>query len=228
MYDRRIFLGEWSNVGPEQGHATLTPNANAARTLGVELLSIETLARQILGDERIAAPLTIQRLLRGAVEEALGSSDPDGVARTMLPPVRELYRADADLDADQGSPRARRVMEVARTYRSLLRAEGLIDPAEMLWHAARALPKRRPVLVWGYPRLGRDEVALIDGVAGEGSVLRLPYAEDHTFNENKETAEELERRGWTIDKRPPQASWDVEIPVEAHIYPHLEAEVRGL
>jgi hypothetical protein len=166
MYDRRVYLGEWRDVGPEQGHTTLTPNANAARTMGVEPLSLETLARQILGDERIARPLIIQRLLRAAVEEALGSSDPDGDARTLLPPVRELFRADADLDADPGSPRARRVMEVARTYRILLRAEGLIDPAEMLWQAARAPPKRRPVLVWGYPRLGRDEVALIDGVAG--------------------------------------------------------------
>jgi ATP-dependent helicase/DNAse subunit B len=97
----------------------------------------------------------------------------------------------------------------------------------MLWHAARALPKRRAVLVWGYPRLGRDEVAFIDAVAGEGSVLRLPYSEDHTFYENRETAEELKRRGWAIDKRPPQASWDVEVPVEAHVYSHLEAEVRG-
>src|SRR5829696_1416578 len=149
MYDRRVYLGECSEVGPKQGRTTLTPNANAARTLGVEPLSIETLARQILGDERIARPLTIQRLLRQAVEEAVGSSDPDGVARTLLPPVRELYRADADLDADPGSVRARRVMEVARTYRSLLRTGGLIDPAEMLWQAARALPERRPVLLWG-------------------------------------------------------------------------------
>ena len=227
MYDRRVSLGKWSEVGPEQDRTTLTPNANAARTLGVEPQSIETLARQILGDERIARPLIIQRLLRQAVEEALGSSDPDGVARTLLPPIRELYRADAHLDTDPGSVRARRVMEVARNYRSLLRTGGLIDPAEMLWQAARALPERRPVLLWGYPRLGRDEVAFIDALAGEGSMLRLPYAEDHTFYENTETAEELERRGWAIDKRPPQASWDVEVPVEAQVYPHLEAEVRG-
>jgi hypothetical protein len=83
MYDRRVYLGEWSEIGPEQGCTTLTPNAHAARTLGVEPLSIETLARQILGDERIARPLIIQRLLRQAVEEAWGSSDPDGVARTL-------------------------------------------------------------------------------------------------------------------------------------------------
>src|SRR5829696_4100109 len=128
MYDRRVFLGEWSEVGPKQGHTTLTPNANAARTLGVEPLSLETLARQILGGERIAHPLTTQRLLRDAVGEALGSSDPDGTARVLLPTIRELFRAGADLEADPGSPRSRRVTEVARAYRALLREDGLIDP----------------------------------------------------------------------------------------------------
>jgi hypothetical protein len=53
MNDRRVYLGAWCDVGPEQGCTTLTPNANAARTMGIEPLSIETLARQILGGERI-------------------------------------------------------------------------------------------------------------------------------------------------------------------------------
>jgi hypothetical protein len=29
MYGRRVYLGEWSEVGQEQGRTTLTPNANA-------------------------------------------------------------------------------------------------------------------------------------------------------------------------------------------------------
>jgi hypothetical protein len=58
----------------------------------------------------------------------LGSTDPDGLARNLLTPIRELCRAD--VDADPESPRARRVMEVACAYRTLLRTEGLIDPAE--------------------------------------------------------------------------------------------------
>jgi hypothetical protein len=33
----------------------------------------------------------------------LGSSDPAGVARTLLPPIRELFRAGADVDAGTGS-----------------------------------------------------------------------------------------------------------------------------
>ena len=176
----------------------------------------------------LAHPVKVQRFLRSAVEEVLGSTDPDGLARILLPPIRELFRAGADVDADPGSPRARQVMEVARAYRTLLRTEGLIDPAEALWEAAQASPDRRPVVVWGYPRLGSGELAFIDAVAGEGSIVRLPYGEDHTFDENLEAAEELKRRGWVIDRVPSQTVWRMEMPVEAHVYPHLEAEVRGV
>jgi RecB family exonuclease len=227
MYNRHVYLGEWSEVGVDQRCTYLTPNENAARRLGVEPLSLETLAQQILDKDRTAHPVKVQRLLRRAVEEVLGSTDPAGVARTLLPPIRELFRSGADVDADPVSPRARRVMEVARAYRTLLRTEGLIDPAEALWETAQASPDRRPLVVWGYPRLGRDEVAFIDAVAGEGSVVRLPYAEDHTFYEHRWTAEELERRGWTIERPRPHAVWDLGIPIDAHVYPHVEAEVRG-
>ncbi len=170
--------------------------------------------------------MKVQRLLRRAVEEVLGSSDPAGPTRILLPPIRELFRAGADVDADPGHPRARRVMEVGRAYRTLLGTEGLIDPAEALWEAAQASPHRRPLVVWGYPRLGRDEVAFIDAVAGEGSLVRLPYAEDHTFYEDRWTAEELERHGWTIERSPPRAVWDMGMPIDAHVYPHVEAEVQ--
>src|SRR5215203_5870150 len=106
MYDRRVFLGERGEAGSGDGRTFLTPNENAARTLGVEPLSLETLARHILGEERLAHPVTAQRLLRAAVEGMLGSADPDGAAHTLLPPIRELFRSGADLDADPASVRA--------------------------------------------------------------------------------------------------------------------------
>ena len=228
MYNRHVYLGEWSEVGVDHRCTYLTPNENASRRLGVEPLSLETLAQQILGDDRTAHPVKVQRLLRRAVEAVLGSTDPDGLARILLPPIRELFRAGADVDADPGSPRARRVMEVARAYRLLLRTEGLIDPAEALWEAAQASPDRRPLVVWSYPRLGSGELVFIDAVAGEGSIVRLPHGADHTFDENLEAAEELKRRGWVIERVPSQTAWRMAMPVEAHVYPHLEAEVRGV
>jgi hypothetical protein len=228
MYNRHVYLGERSEVGVDHRCTYLTPNENAARRLGVEPLSLETLAQQILGSDRTAHPVKVQRLLRRAVEEVLGSSDPAGVARTLLPPIRELFRVGADVGADPGTPRVRRVMAVGRAYRTLLRSEGLIDPAEALWEAAQASPDRRPLVVWGYPRLGLGELVFIDAVAGEGSIVRLPHGEDHTFDETLEAAEELERRGWVIERVPSQTVWRMEMPVEAHVYPHLEAEVRGV
>src|SRR5215207_7974466 len=228
MDNRHVYLGEWSEVGVDHRCTYLTPNENAARRLGVEPLSLETLAQQILGNDRTAHPVKVQHLLRMAVEEVLGSTDPAGVARTLLPPIRELFRAGADVDADPGSPRARRVMEVARAYRTLLRTEELIDPAEALWEAAQSSSDRRPLVVWGYPRLGLGELVFVDAVAGEGSIVRLPHGEDHTFDENLEAAEALKRRGWVIERVPSQTVWRMEMPVEAHVYPHLEAEVRGV
>jgi hypothetical protein len=129
MGNRRVFLSGGGEVKAHRSYTVLTPNQNAAGTLDVTPLSLEDLAQQILGEELLAHPVSVQRFLRGAVEEALGSVDPDGAARTLLPSVRELFRSGADLDANLRSPRARRVVEVARAYRERLREQGLIDPA---------------------------------------------------------------------------------------------------
>jgi hypothetical protein len=86
MYNRHVYLGEWSEVGVDHRCTHLTPNENAARRLGVDPLSLEILAQQVLGDDRSAHPVKVQRLLRRAVEEVLGSTDPDGLARVLLPP----------------------------------------------------------------------------------------------------------------------------------------------
>ena len=36
MYGRRVYLGEWSEVGPEQSRTTLTTNAIAASKSAME------------------------------------------------------------------------------------------------------------------------------------------------------------------------------------------------
>lgn len=205
----------------------LTPNENAARTLGVAPLSIETLARQVLGEERTAHPLLAQNLLRAAVEEVLGSGDPEGVSRTLIPSIRELFRSGVDTGMDPGSPRARRVFAVAQNYEARLRARGLVDSAQVLWEAARCAPPQRPASVWGYPRVGPAEVAFVDAVAGEGSAVCFPFAEGGLFADNLQTASDFEGRGWAVERDPIGAVWEVGEPTEAHSYPHLEAEVRG-
>jgi hypothetical protein len=195
--------------------------------MGVKPLSLEALAQQVLGEGRVAHPILAQRLLREAVGEGWQSSDPEGVARTLLPSIRELFRSGLDVDVGLRTSRARRVVEVAWAYHRRLREQGLIDPAEALWEAARSLPSRRSVLVRGYPRLGPAEVAFVDAVAGEGSVIHLPYREASLFAENLEAAKALQRHGWTVEHTPLGEGWQVEAPFKAYVYPHLDGEVRG-
>ena len=206
----------------------LTPNENAAASLETLPMSLEALARDVRGEERIAHPVTVQRLMREVVGEVLDSKDPEGLARTLLSPVRELFRAGTDLNTDPGSLRTQRTFRVAGEYRSRLRERGLLDTAEALLEVASIRQRRRTVLVWGYPRFGRDELAFVDAVAGDGSVVYLPYADDRLFEENKETTEALRQRTWTVDREYPRTVWDVSAQVEATEYPHLEAEVRGV
>jgi hypothetical protein len=82
-------------------------------------------------------------------------------------------------------------------------------------------------VVWGYPRLGQDEVAFVDVIAGDGSVVHLPYGDDRLFGENLETAEALRQRAWTVERDPASVVWGVRASFEADEYSHLEAEVRG-
>ncbi len=178
---RRLLLGELHAPGLT-GLTVVTPNENAARALGVRHLSLEAMARLSLTEgKRAANPVQVERLMRAAVEEALGSEDAAGVARALLPVVRELFRSGANLEADTTSRRSRRALGVAECYRRLLRKRGLVDPSEALWEAARSSPKKLPLLLWGYQRLGLDEAAFLDAVCGDGSLVCLPYAEDPLF-----------------------------------------------
>ena len=70
------------------GCVVLTPNENAVETLGVQLLSLEALARLTLGEGRVANPLEAQSLLCEAVEESLGGGrqEPRESSR-VLPPA---------------------------------------------------------------------------------------------------------------------------------------------
>jgi hypothetical protein len=171
---RRLYLGELQTPAASPGCTILTPNENAARTLGILPLSLEGLAQLTLGEGRVANPILAQRLLREAVENVLDSTDPAGVPRSLLPAIRELLRADADLETEPSSTRARRALTVARAYRRLLREQNLVDPAETLHEAASLSPRRRPVQVYGYPRFGPAEVAFLGAGRKPEPVLSQP------------------------------------------------------
>lgn len=190
------------------GRLLLTPNERAAaasvRATGVpaEHLSLqESAVRHLVNHAGVwrATPEAQVAALRQALYELDPGSDVRGQARVLAPAVRELLRAGfgqalTGLDPSVLGVRARRLMTVTERYRAVLATNGSIDPAESLWRAALAQPVAKRVLVYGYSRLGADELAYLDAVSAPGSVVVLPAG----FAANEYAAQHLEARGWTV------------------------------
>ena len=193
--------------------------------------SIERIAGKHLLSGAATAPLAVaselkeRRLLRQAVREVLHPEDLEGTVRQYGATVREILRAGygvppaaasgTDTPAsgavgdDLGgrpdtaiSDRAGRVLAVVTRYREFLRAESLVDRAELLWVASRRVERPEPVLVAGYPRVGLGELCFLDAFAGAGSVFVLPLANDASFRASEEAAAYLGARGWIVEREP--------------------------
>ncbi len=243
---RTVYLGfvESRELRPSANALALTPNRLAAQALRAPALSLERYAADLLRRAGFPTvpPVLAQRYLRDAVSQVIPTEDVEGTARAFRPTLSALFRADANLDllTDGESRRARELGLVARAYRDRLRSERLVDSAETLARAAELPLARRALLVYGYPRLGHDELRLVDAAAGEGSAIYLPDFADPVFEENRDAARFLESRGWTI-RREEGVPDDVGArlataflgapsvggAVRAYAYDNAEAEVRG-
>lgn len=207
----------------------LTPNPNAAHSYGVTPLSLEDLAVQVIGKERLVSLLDAHRLLLLAVKDVQGDKgDPAGTARVTARAVRELFRADADLEkvASVGR-RPARLASIARRYAGLLAASGKIDQAQAFTTATRTVKNSRQVCVVGYPRLGVGELLFLDAIAGEGSLLVLPDHVGLTAGGTTEVKTFLEARGWVV-QRESESRKVLPKETRAYRFPTLEAEVRGV
>lgn len=249
--NRSLYLDSCPYRGLQRwaGQEFISPNRSMTRTL--RLLSrrssrtLADVAQQVLRDKDLGvAPVVVaHRLVREATGEVLETADPEGTARSLISTVRSLLQTGADLVAleSTGSPRVRRLAQLARVYRAKLRSKGLVDKAELLMEADRLGPQPRAIMVYGYPWLVADELAFVDALAGEGRVLILPWADHPFFTENRDTAELLGKRGWQViqDAAEPESPGEAlsqklltatPIPggIRAHTYPHLEAEIRGV
>lgn len=103
-----IRLGDWMQVDARQDCPVVTLSENAAIAPGAPHTSLESLARGVPGEEGVGYPLMVQRILRETVREVLGSADPEGAARTLLPPIRELFRASVEFGSNPGTEQAKR------------------------------------------------------------------------------------------------------------------------
>jgi len=159
----------------------ITPTSLAARALKVPHQSLETLGKQSLlkAGIRVAPILIALRLLHTAVGTVIQTSDVEGTTRALSSAVKAILRAGINLKslAAANSNRTKQLALLTQTYVSLLREEGMIDPAEVLWQASNVITKRQPVLIYGYfhPRI--DQLNFLNAIADDDSVMVLPCPE---------------------------------------------------
>jgi RecB family exonuclease len=240
---RHVYLSAGSLPGPLTWNrpGVITPNYQAARTLGVAPLTLQDLALRALKKWAVASDFAARRLLRRSARECLALADPDGLARQMAPAVREVLRHGIDLAVLEasGADRARRLAALTRHYRQQLASCGLVDEAELLWRAIEGEVSPAPLFVCGYARLGIDGTAFVDAAAADGSILLLPLVEGQGFfAENRRTVEYLRSKGWAIHTRDEHPvtpgeraarslrTAQPEPGIGATIHPDIEAEVR--
>ena len=206
----------------------ITPNFNAAARYGVEYRSLEHLAIATIGQDRIASPLLSHHLLRRAIRETIDPDDAEGTARALAPAIRELLRADADLDVlTETGRREARLAEATRRYRELLRDHGKIERAEVFVAARKGVTTQQLISVVGFPRFGREEIRFLDAIAASGSCLELHHAEDYAFADPQMVREHLEGAGWQVVVGDTLLPWQSDVAATALRFPDREAEVRG-
>jgi hypothetical protein len=242
------------NLLPEQiiqplvKHANLqviTPTQPAARALKVPHRSLENLAQDTLKATgmRVAPILLALRCLRTAVSAVIPTTDIEGTIRAFTPTIQAILRAGVDLEklAAVDNTRTQQLAEVAVTYTDLLKSQGMIDPASILWEASQIVTKRQPLLIYGYFQPRMDQLNFLDAIAADGSIIVLPCLDFATFKDNQIAVDWLKKQNWQIQESenhyqtlgeqltdsfflsvsPPPS-------VKTHIYPHIEGEVRGV
>ena len=244
---RRVILSaDWPLARALAGALVVTPQALAARALGVEPLSLRDLAVGAVGAGVVVGAARAALLWRAALQAAapdLDAAEAGGFAAAWAPALREVLQASpggAGLGALQASPRGREAAAIVGAYRAGLSELGLIDPAELYAAAAvaYAVGPARPQVVdlIGYAGLCEAELDFLDALAAPGSRLSLPYAAGSCFAAGLSAARRLEERGWTVELDEPAGHWSPRAAsVTAAVYPTPDDEwhavlneVRGL
>lgn len=204
------------------GEILIVPHRRAARGFNGNSLTLEHLAiKQLQGaGEEIATWLTRKRLLRDCVRTVcpeLTSDETGDLALQLRESVETLLRAGIEPErlTDDREERIRILARVTGVYRERLRADSLADPGELFWRAAAVkgdLGQGGQMLtVRGFARLRRDQVALLDQLAGDGSEIILPGGSEPIFKSNREAIDQLARLGWEVvpvaDGSPEMTGW---------------------
>ena len=216
----------------------ITPNSAIAHyirraissQLKISHYSLETLTQNIVRrrGRGIASALLSRRLLQNAVREIVTTGDVEGTAKAFLPTIKDLFAGGIDLEVLQQNSdfRIQQLAKIAIAYRQQLRQRKCIDAAELYWQGSIEAVNRGCYLFYGYFAPRKDELALINAIAGKNSILVLPT--NDLYPQNQAAIEWLKSQGWellgTEEKnkitKPPESLLNV--------FPNLKEEVKGV
>ena len=187
--------------GEQSDYQIATPSRPAARALQVQPQNLNRFARKALElrGKTIAPKLIAQRLFHQVVKDVAQSVDSLGTARAWLPGVRALLKSCPNLEGvTASSSQTAQLFEVAKVYQIALGKRGLIDGADLYWHAANSPMSPQKVLIYGYVQPRPDELAWINALAAEDSVLFLPLADSPLFADSQVAVDGLVAQGWQV------------------------------
>lgn len=177
----------------------ITPSKVIACSLKVPYCSLESMARNIVRRQGwgIASALLSRRLLQNAVREIIATQDIAGIAQTFLATIKDLLRSGIDLAklAQNSDRRIQQLGNLALAYQRQLRQRRVIDAAELYWQGVTNVPYQKAYGFYGYFASSKDELTLINAIAGEDSILVLPL--NDLLPQNQQALEWLQTQGWS-------------------------------
>ncbi|MEL6353904.1 MAG: PD-(D/E)XK nuclease family protein [Cyanobacteria bacterium J06627_28] len=186
----------------DRSYSVIAPSRLASRAIAASYQPLRDTAIKALEQQgwRMAQPLMAQKLFRQTVQAVLQPSDLIGTARALFPAVRSLLQSSQNLNSDlQGlSDRAGNLVTLAQQYREALRKGEFFDTGELYWRAAELEIKSQKILVYGYFQPQQDEIAWIDRLAADESIVFLPVDQTPLFADVQLSADCLSQIGWSI------------------------------
>lgn len=196
------------------GLTVITPNRGAANLLSSPFESLESIAKKTLTGRglRVLPKLRSRYYQKKAIKDVLGWNDVDGDApagqdaSAYLARINEAFTTvlrlgiDDGLLTEKGIGSTEDLGNIILHYRNLLSKIGAVDSEAVLIKASECFPAQQPMLVWGHFRARQEEILFINAAAGEDSIFYLPCGNDPIFETNRDWAEKLEKRGWTLQR----------------------------
>ena len=238
----RYILSQFNSSDLPQ--VVITRSKAIASYLNVPHYSLESVAQSIVRRRGmgIASALSSRRLLQVAVREVIKTLDVEGTAKAFLATVKDLLRSGIDLTKLQqaSNPRIQQLGSLVLAYQKQLRQRNRIDSAELYWQGAIDVTYQKTYLFYGYFAPGKDELAVINAIAGNNSIFVLCL--NKLYPQNRVATEWLQERGWEVGQTQSNITVGINrqlqhcfnqtstLPegVSFNVFPNIEAEVRGV